>query len=567
MIFVNGKMTETTKLKYYPQHMHIHSIYEPGASMEGHIYFANLQGMRHIWFTEHDDAWAKKAYSLGFEPDEMGPDENGTPTALFLPTARSGGKVNVDTENAYEGSASLRLTAEENSGENWHGAAAVSAGKGICQSLCRMPLLSFAHRGVTHSPGDVRYVFDLCLSERPPDQRFAHIIFVCGSTEGLDAPHTLVVPISVGEDWQKSDIDISEIASSEAAIINSVGGLDNVLSSFTVRVETRRGASASLYIDSLNMVGRTTAEETKKNQTELAIKLGEKYGVTPFVTAEISGTGAHKNCYSTDTPVFPYGDPSKVLTHEQACEVMTEKGYVFSLNHPFIRLARANPATTDYDAECDLIVESYAEKNAFGASLLEVGFPFGRYAPYTTHTRLWDSLALRGVILTGYGASDSHMMTEGWFSGNNMAGFVGVDSNCEPTEADFVASMKAGRLYAANPLVMKGNFSFSADGIREMGSISVVPKGTTSRVSLSLEISNHNWKVAWVVNGKRVRLDPTTRTGYFGEYDLVTGGEIDFVRAEVYDYFGTLLLMTNPIYFVSDTEKIKNDVKGRTVYK
>ena len=547
--------------------MHIHSIYEPGASMEGHLYFANLQGMRHIWFTEHDTAWVKKAYSLGFETGEIKPDENGNPTSTFLRTARSEGKVSIDTENSYEGSASLCLTAEENEGEIWRGASAVSSGKSICQSLCRMPLLSFAHRAVTHSEGDVRYVFDLCLSERPTDQRFAHIIFVSGSTEGLEAPHTLVVPISVSESWQKSVFDISAIATSDEAHLNSVGGLDNVLSTFTVRVETRRGASASLNIDSLEVIGRTTAEETKKIQTELALELGKKYGVTPFVTAEISGTGAHKNCYSTNTLVFAYGDASNVITHEAASSAMAERGYVFSLNHPFIRLSRANPATTDYDAECDLIVESYAEKNAFGASLLEVGFPFGRYAPYTTHTRLWDSLALRGVILTGYGASDSHMMTEGWFSGNNMAGFVGVDSNCEPTENDFVASMKAGRLYAANPLVIKGEVSFLADGMRDMGSISIVPKGTASRVSLSLEIANHNWKVAWVVNGKRVRLDPTTRMGYYGEYDVVTTGEIDFVRAEIYDSFGTLLLMTNPVYFVSDIGKIKNDIRGRTVYK
>ena len=106
-----------------------------------------------------------------------------------------------------------------------------------------------------------------------------------------------------------------------------------------------------------------------------------------------------------------------------------------------------------------------------------------------------------------------------------------------------------------------------ADGTRDMGSISVMPKGSKSRLSFSLEITNHNWKVAWIVNGERVRLDRTTRTGYYGEYELVTSGKIDFVRVEVYDYFGTLLLMTNPVYFTTDIKNIKNSTQGRTVYK
>lgn len=552
------------KKRYYPQHMHIHSIYEPGASMEGHIYFAEMQGIKHMWFTEHDILWDKKPYKLSFEAEELLPDENGVPTKHVLPSYNSQGDVCIDNSDFYDGSSSLRLTAKENYSDRWIGASVSSIGKGICQSLCRMPMLSFSHRGVKKSEGDVRYIFDVLLSERPPHRRFAHIIFVCGSSEGLDAPHTLIVPITVGDEWQKSSFDISSIATSDSAMLASVGGMDNVISTLTIKVETRNGASASLFVDALEVEGRTTAEETKSNQTVVAAEIGKKYGVTPFVTAEIS-VGGHKNCFSTNTPVFKYGDPDNPVTNEDSCREMLSRGQVFSINHPFVHLKHAAP-DVDYDAECDAVIETLAENNAYGASLLEIGFPFGRFASYETHTRLWDSLALRGVILTGYGATDSHMMTEGWFSGNNFASYVGVDSQIVPTESDFSAAMKAGALYAANPLEISGDVSFLADGNREMGSVIVMPEGSESNVSLSLEITNHNWKVAWVVNGKRVRLDTATRTGYHGEYILTTTGGIDFVRAEVYDYLGTLLFMTNPIYFVSDLKNIKNDVKSRVIY-
>lgn len=528
------------------------------------MYFAKLQGMKYIWFTEHDIMWNKKPYNLGFEPSETLPDENGVPTKAFLPTPDSCGEVRIDSENPYEGEYSMRLTAKANPNDDWRGASAVSEAKVVCRSLCSLPILSFAHRRGEYSEGnDVRYIFDICLSERVPDQHFAHIIFVSGSTEGLEAPHTLILPVSVGDDWNQISLDISAIASSKEALSASVGGLDNVISYLTVRVETRRGASASLYIDSLGVEGRTTAEETKKRQTELALEIGKKYGVTPFVTAEITA-GGHKNCFSTNTPIFNYSDPAHAVTNEEACEEMTKRGQVYAINHPFVHL-KAGASESDYDTECDALIEKYASSNAYGASMIEVGFPFGRYAPYTSHTRLWDTLALRGVILTGHGATDSHMMTEGWFSGNNFASFVGVDAEREPCEQDFSNAMRAGQLYAANPLVMKGDFSFTADGFREMGSINVVQRETKSRVSLSFDISNHNWKVAWVVNGERVRLDRTTRMGYKGEYELTTNGKIDFIRAEVYDYFGTLLLMTNPIYYTDDLSNIKNDISARPI--
>ena len=130
-------MTAMIKKKYYPQHMHIHSIYEPGASMEGHMYFASLLGMKYIWFTEHDILWEKKSFSFGFEPNETEPDEHGIPTQVFLPTCDSIGDIKIDMFKPYEGASSMRLTANENKSEIWQGAAAVSAGKTVCQSLCR----------------------------------------------------------------------------------------------------------------------------------------------------------------------------------------------------------------------------------------------------------------------------------------------------------------------------------------------------------------------------------------------------------------------------------------------
>ena len=56
---------------FYPQHMHIHSIFEPSASMEGHIRHARDLGMKHIWFTDHDIRMGRKSWELdGFDFEE-----------------------------------------------------------------------------------------------------------------------------------------------------------------------------------------------------------------------------------------------------------------------------------------------------------------------------------------------------------------------------------------------------------------------------------------------------------------------------------------------------------------
>ena len=45
---------KSDKYKYYSMAMHLHSCYQPGGSMESHIYNASLLGMKYIRFTDHD---------------------------------------------------------------------------------------------------------------------------------------------------------------------------------------------------------------------------------------------------------------------------------------------------------------------------------------------------------------------------------------------------------------------------------------------------------------------------------------------------------------------------------
>ncbi len=39
---------------YYPVPLHMHSVWERNASMEGHFYNAQKLGIRHMYITDHD---------------------------------------------------------------------------------------------------------------------------------------------------------------------------------------------------------------------------------------------------------------------------------------------------------------------------------------------------------------------------------------------------------------------------------------------------------------------------------------------------------------------------------
>ena len=47
-------------MKYWPVHLHMHSVWERQASMEGHFYNAQKLGIEHMYITDHDSRMGPK---------------------------------------------------------------------------------------------------------------------------------------------------------------------------------------------------------------------------------------------------------------------------------------------------------------------------------------------------------------------------------------------------------------------------------------------------------------------------------------------------------------------------
>ena len=153
-------------MKYYPMHMHLHSIYEPGASMESHMYNAHLFGMEYIRFTDHDTRCGSKNKINSFD--------------------FSRGEVAYENERGYNvafepvGDAKLEIngTALTATGDGRFGTTLVTSGNRHTRA---MPSNVTVTLGLQFkNSANSRIIVDILLSQRPPEHKYAHIYYVIG---------------------------------------------------------------------------------------------------------------------------------------------------------------------------------------------------------------------------------------------------------------------------------------------------------------------------------------------------------------------------------------------------
>ncbi len=551
---------------YHAQHMHVHSCYEPGASMEGHIFNAKNLGMRYIWFTDHDIRMGIKRNEFDrFDFSDGLTYECDGKSVGFLSKENQCGSICICNESSHNDGNCMKMSTV-GEGEEWKGCEAtlVSCAKSHTASLLSDIALFFKYKTEISDAKNSRLVFDVKLSERPPEHKTAHILYVAGSTEGLDALHTLVIPIEEAHGWSWTEFKLSSDSVTAEADIRGIGGLDNCFDSVTVRLEARDGARAVAYIDEFYKTRGHTAQETYELQKKVACEIGARYGVKPFVATEISYAGMHKNCYSTDLQILPYEARGYEISHSEACNAMLEQGKVFSINHPFVKFKRKDLSTFNLDEEVMKIADTYTENACFGASLLEVGFPDGRYLPLEYHLRLWDVLSLRGFFLTGYGASDSHSNKSGWYGGNNFVLWLGIaECEDEKNEAAFIDAMRAGRGYTGDPIFIDGGVGFCGEDGQIIGSVTSLDSEESKKVVFSYNKMRHGWRLRWIINGD-VNREIFAEDGEFSDCCYVKADRaVNFVRAELYNDTGRCILITNPIYFVRRDIKEINIPKER----
>ena len=516
-------------MRYYPMHMHLHSVHQTPASMEGHIYNAHALGMEYIYITDHDSHTGlekKSVMGFDFSRGVLEYESEAGPICGWRPLYECTPEVSV-------GAITVRSQGESVGLEFY------SDGKRYQRALVTDVTLTldFDHEIKRGS----RIVIDILLSTRPPMCTEAHFRYVLGEpmevTEELVAQKTLE-PRTDGSYKLALSKDIGERA--------EIGGLDNAFRGISVTLD----GAGEITLKDFKIDCVHQYNDAVVRQRALADEIGKRYGVKPFVTTEISGAGHHKNCYSTRVPVLDYSKGK--ITSEDAIANVLAHGGIFSYNHTFESPKyKRKPFTRE---ELDGIVayesESLIECRVHGAALMEIGFPMGRgLFTIADYLKLWDNISLAGIFITADGDSDSHSNKRSWYENNNFATWIAAPENLPfPIDEEvFCASLVAGNAYTGDPV-------FIGDGVRltclgaDMGSV-IESDGGEYPVSLSLGEIKTECTVRIIENGKCVK-EEHAESGYSTTYLAHPTDTVSFVRAEAYTPDGRCIMLTNPIYFV-----------------
>ena len=526
-------------MKYYPIHMHLHCSHEASASISSHMSLAKSLGIDYIWITEHDTRIGKpkgKYFSFYFPERALYVRMfNGRLAGFQENEGNSGSYEFVETDGAIL----LRAVANENERESlfFH-----SKGKAHSDPLCARIIVELTADIIKQERGQVCVEF--ILSVQPPTYRQARIRYVFGDIPKDEADGPIqYLPFPKQEGGRYSFLLSRDIC-------EEIGGLDNALCNFNIIVEN----GAEIQIQSIDIYRELEYQKMRQAQIELAKKIGEKWSVTPFVGFEVTRAGNHKNCYSTKVPLIEYANFGNQVSNAQAIAHLQRYGGVYSWNHPLAGHCVAGKTKEEIfeTIACELI-----ENRAYGASLIEVGFPYGRgnfEGEY--YLRLWDRLSENGILITGNGDSDNHhALAEGWTEGNNFCSFVGLYENELPTEENFIKAFQRGTLWAGNPVLIK-NLSFTGNG-KEQGTL--IRGGQVCVEFIATGIKCGGYAVC-ISNGKEIARKEIKNGAVSGEWILACERKYNFARLEIYNEKNILIAFSNPIYLVEKNTEIKERV-------
>ncbi len=542
--------------RYHPITLHIHSAWERQASMEGHFYNAQKLGIKHMYITDHDIRMGPRENQIDhfdfnkgvLRVEEPSPDPRRPKWYGFTTTQEDPGTSIAVKDGA------LVMEAVSNS-KDW---TTISTVFDTSQKRHEYALLAnvFLHLNmlVSEPDDDVRVIVDVKLSQRPPEFLNGHILYVFGNTEGLDSPYATIKPMKNAGEFVRYALPLLQDA-------EKVGGGDNVLNTISFTVSARNGKTARLLVNHFSITWDIEFEEGRKAQQKLADTLGKKYGVTPYVTTEITGAGRHKICFSTKVPIINYKELAYKVTDEEAMEHVRRYGGIYSRNHPFDTIKdkiffKEDPAVIEKLIQ--EIIDSFISNRAWGAKMVEVGYPIGHAGlPMETYLRLWDALSKAGIFISGYGDSDNHANDVHWFDGSNFVGYIFAE---EPSEDAFIHSMCAGNLYTGDPVYMqKIGVSFSSTEGQIMGQVSE----SEHPGEAILELSNvpEGCRVIWTVNGENIK-ECSCKGNFTDKVAIPTANKVNFVRAALYKDERCIML-TNPLYQTTDKDVISNIPKER----
>ncbi|HHW09578.1 MAG TPA: CehA/McbA family metallohydrolase [Firmicutes bacterium] len=518
-------------LMYKSTLCHLHSLFEGPASISGFCYEAARAGVDIVWLSDHDTRIpGVNRYEHKFTGYQFGTADPFAAADVYWEQVEvTCTEADFLTSHAPRTSLICRVT---NDGDEWGGASLRLKAKG---NYNRRPLISRPElildltTNIDPQSPDTRLMITIHLTQTPPEHQPISFSYIWGAPPKEHDLLWLPLPAPAGEN----------IRLPLAAAAAQLGiGREHTVLTFDIRLESRKGRAAEAVLTEIALeTGIVDPYLLLQTQQEIGKEIGRRYGVDVLAGYEISGGPMHLTCFGADIPFFPYVAGKKPATEEIIAHV-SDHGGIVSINHPFSPWKRMELTDRERWELVETRAAEFIERQAYGARLIEIGYPEGRHGFTPEHyLKLWDLLNLAGLRIYGIGVSDAHSNVT-WEKGNNYANYI-ASPDCEAEH--LVAAMKTGRCYMADPWRVHGRLQLQTDQGKTMGE---QQKG--GFVSLVIDGVPPGAELIWVRDGEEAGSDREEGGRIESRCPLDRGER--FVRAQVRDADGRLILLTNPVW-------------------
>ena len=570
--------------------LHAHGSFSEGlGSIDSHSFEAQSLGVDAIWWSDHDFRITsyKHVDHFGFEGLSEPIDANETWSVELRRHADDTKMINVMTAypgstasfvpDATQGAYSLRLRTQHDGDEFRTFPCVLSASR----TIDRRPLaggvtIRAAIRPLTIDENARAYV-RFVVSEHAPREGLSmkpySVRYYLSETdeEAYRDGTTYHVPLAFESgEWNRLEFPLSRDVERGFPFIVA---RDNALYRIIVGVEARGGATAEAAFDDLVIEHTRRGHDMFALQSEVLDEVGELYpDVRQLQGVEVSFASRHLNEFSRRTDLLDYDaitaatppDPKDDRMLDEAAfrrEVTRaavaachERGGLISYNHLFGVALENSPMRRSRREQLSRLVRN----QVFGVDILEVGYRDRGGASLDDHLWVWDRLALAGFRLVGTGVSDTHGGPEERWSGrpNNFVSWI---YGAEPTKADFLGGLAAGRVFFGDIELWDGTLDLvTARGFR-MGQELV-----TDRATLEIEalVTGHDAgdELVFVVRGEEVSRHALA-AGDERVAITLTRPAVDaadgvgtFVRVYLASADGGVEVLSNPIYVLGAEE-------------
>jgi len=259
---------------------------------------------------------------------------------------------------------------------------------------------------------------------------------------------------------------------------------------------------------------------------------------------EITTFQGHANVFGVTSFLdFQLGSARLPTLSRLLDEVQAAHG-IISINHPGVPSGEACMGC-GWRADVD-----FARVNAIeivnGGTLNNTGSPEGRFSSLP----LWESKLDAGLRLTGIGGSDNHNGTES----GKVASTVGVPTTVvhatELSQAAILEAISQGHVFVDVWGSGTGRLEFEAHNggkHAQMGDVLQAARGDKLEFTVRVRGVPSDATVSFAGNGVQL-LPAASRVGADTRFSVIADGQAHWIRADVRDPGGKLLLIGNPIY-------------------